>query len=168
MRIPNRAFPPAHKAQAPNIQSTTYLAAALAVLSGWIPRSSLGGWTLVDTRLVIDRVRLTATLLRGGPVVFRAPVAIGAPGTPTPAGVFYIRDQLSGFSNPMYGPLAFGTNARSPMLTEWPQGGVIGIHGTNRPNLIPGRVSHGCIRLKNSAVVTLEKLMPVGTPVTIM
>ena len=143
----------------------------LAVLpngtQGWVPRSSLGGWTFVETRLVIDRARLTATLLRAGRVVFRAPVAIGAPSTPTPAGGFYVRDRLSGFSNPMYGPLAFGTNARSPTLTDWPQGGVVGIHGTDRPDLIPGRVSHGCIRLKNAAIVTLGRLMPVGTPVTI-
>ncbi|MBV9003520.1 MAG: L,D-transpeptidase [Solirubrobacterales bacterium] len=116
---------------------------------------------------MIDRARLTATLLRAGRVVFRAPVAIGAPSTPTPAGQFYVRDRLSGFSNPMYGPLAFGTNARSPTLTDWPQGGVVGIHGTDRPDLIPGRVSHGCIRLKNAAIVTLGRLMPVGTPVTI-
>lgn len=134
---------------------------------GWVPRGSLGGWTFVDTRLVIDRARLTATLLRAGRVVFRAPVAIGAPGTPTPAGQFYVRDRLSGFSNPMYGPLAFGTNARSPTLTDWPGGGVVGIHGTDRPDLIPGRVSHGCIRLKNAAIVTLGRLMPVGTPVTV-
>ncbi len=144
----------------------------LAVLpngtQGWVPRGSLGGWTFVDTRLVVNRERLTVTLLRAGRVVFRAPVAIGAPGTPTPAGQFYVRDRLSGFSNPMYGPLAFGTNARSPTLTDWPQGGVVGIHGTDRPRLIPGRVSHGCIRLKNAAIVRLGRLMPVGTPVTII
>jgi hypothetical protein len=143
----------------------------LAVLpngtQGWVPRSSLGAWSFVDTRLVIDRARLTATLLRGGRLVFRAPVAVGAPGTPTPAGVFYVRDRLSGFANPMYGPLAFGTNARSPTLTDWPDGGVVGIHGTNRPDLIPGRVSHGCVRLTNAAIVRLGELMPVGTPVTI-
>ena len=60
---------------------------------------------------------------RGG-VVFRAPVAVGAPGTRTPGGRFYVRDRLSGFASPMYGPLAFGTNARSPTLTDWPGGGL--------------------------------------------
>ncbi len=143
----------------------------LAVLpngtQGWLPRSSLGGWSFIDTRLVIDPMRLTATLFRAGRVIFRARVGVGAAGTPTPAGTFYVRDRLRGFANPMYGPLAFGTNARSPTLTDWPAGGFIGIHGTNQPELIPGRVSHGCIRLTNAAILRLGELMPIGTPVTI-
>jgi hypothetical protein len=134
---------------------------------GWVPRSSLGGWSFVDTRLVIDRSRFTATLFRAGRVIFRAPIGIGAPGTPTPAGQFYVRDRLTGFSSPIYGPLAFGTNARSPTLTDWPGGGVVGIHGTNQPGLIPGRISHGCVRLTNAAIVRLGQLMPIATPVTI-
>jgi len=134
---------------------------------GWVPRRALGGWSFVDTRLVINRARLTLTLWRAGRVMFRARVGIGAPGTPTPAGTFYVRDRLSGFTDPMYGPLAFGTNARSPTLTDWPGGGVVGIHGTDQPNLIPGRISHGCVRLANSAILRLGKLMPIGTPVRI-
>jgi hypothetical protein len=31
----------------------------------------------------------------------------------------------------------------------------------------PGRVSHGCVRLRNEDIVRLSRLMPVGTPVTI-
>ena len=64
------------------------------------------------------------------------------------------------------GPLAFGTAAYSK-LSEWPGGGVVGIHGTNEPGLIPGRPSHGCIRVRNRAVLRLGKLMPIGTPVLI-
>jgi hypothetical protein len=143
----------------------------LAVLpngtEGWLPRSSLGAWSFVETHLVIDRARLTATLFRAGRAIFHAPVAIGAPGTPTPAGTFYVQDRLKGFADPFYGPLAFGTNARSPTLTEWPAGGFVGIHGTDEPDLIPGRVSHGCIRMTNAAITRLGELMPVGTPVTI-
>jgi hypothetical protein len=154
-----------------DVHGTTWVRVELAVLpndtAGWVPRSSLGGWSFVDTRLVIDRARFTATLYRAGRVVFRARVGVGGPGTPTPAGQFYVRDRLSGFSSPMYGPLAFGTNARSPTLTDWPGGGVVGIHGTDQPNLIPGRISHGCVRLTNAAILELGKLMPVGTPVTI-
>jgi lipoprotein-anchoring transpeptidase ErfK/SrfK len=154
-----------------NVHGAAWVRVGLAMLpndtDGWVPRSSLGGWSFVDTRLVIDRARFTATLYRAGRVVFRARVGVGAAGTPTPAGQFYVRDRLSGFSSPMYGPLAFGTNARSPTLTDWPGGGVVGIHGTDQPNLIPGRISHGCIRLTNTAIRRLGMLMPVGTPVTI-
>ena len=154
-----------------DVDGATWVRVALSVLpndtEGWVPRSSLGGWSFVDTRLVIDRARFTATLYRAGRVIFLARVGVGAPGTPTPAGQFYVRDRLSGFSNPTYGPIAFGTNARSATLTDWPGGGVVGIHGTDQPALIPGRISHGCIRLTNAAVLKLGKLMPVGTPVTI-
>ncbi|MBV9336664.1 MAG: L,D-transpeptidase [Solirubrobacterales bacterium] len=134
---------------------------------GWVPRSALGGWSFVDTRLVINRARFTATLFRGERIIFRAPIGVGATGTPTPTGRFYVRDRLSGFSSPVYGPLAFGTNAKSPTLTDWPGGGVVGIHGTNQPWLIPGEISHGCIRLRNASIIRLGQLMPVGTPVTI-
>jgi lipoprotein-anchoring transpeptidase ErfK/SrfK len=149
----------------------SWVHARLAVLpdgrTGWIPRSALGGWTFVDTRVVVDRADLTLTLYRAGRKVFRTPVGIGKPSTPTPTGSFYVRDRLTAYASPEYGPLAFGTSARSPYVTDWPAGGFIGIHGTDLPGLIPGRISHGCIRLRNAAILELGKLMPVGTPVTI-
>jgi lipoprotein-anchoring transpeptidase ErfK/SrfK len=135
--------------------------------TGWVPRDSLGGYVEVDTHLVVSLERLTATLLEDGRPIFRARVGIGQPRWPTPKGNFYIRNKLSGFGNSFYGPVAFGTSARSPVLTDWPAGGFIGIHGTNQPEILPGRVSHGCIRLRNSDILALARLMPVGTPVTI-
>jgi hypothetical protein len=136
--------------------------------TAWVLRSALGAYQIVPTRLVVDRRRLRATLLRDGRVVFRAPVGIGAPGTPTPAGRFYVRDVVTRYSSPMYGPIAFGTSAKSPTLTDWPGGGFVGVHGTDRPDLVPGRISHGCIRLRNADIVRLSRLMPVGTPLTIL
>jgi hypothetical protein len=135
--------------------------------TGWVPRGVLGGYVSVKTRLLIDRRRLRATLLRAGRPVFRAPIGIGNAQWPTPAGHFYIRNRLTKYGSPFYGPLAFGTSARSAVLTDWPAGGFVGIHGTNRPDLLPGRVSHGCIRLRNEDILRLAELMPVGTPVTI-
>jgi hypothetical protein len=135
--------------------------------TGWVPRGALGGYQFVHTHLVVDRERFTATLLDDGRPIFTAPVGVGEPQSPTPAGDFYIRDRLSGFGNPFYGPVAFGTSARSAVLTDWPAGGFIGLHGTNEPGLIPGRISHGCIRMRNADILRLRRLMPVGTPVTI-
>jgi lipoprotein-anchoring transpeptidase ErfK/SrfK len=66
-----------------------------------------------------------------------------------------------------YGPLAFGTSARSAVLTDWPDGGFVGVHGTDRPDLLPGPVSHGYIRMRSRDIVRLGRLMPVGTPLTI-
>ena len=134
---------------------------------GWLPRAALGGYGSVDTHLVVDLERLTATLTKAGRVVFRARVGVGQPGLPTPRGHFYVRNRLTRFAGPTYGPLAFGTSARSAHLTDWPGGGFIGIHGTDQPQLIPGRISHGCIRMRNPDIVALAKLMPVGTPLTI-
>jgi hypothetical protein len=134
---------------------------------GWVPRRALGGYQFVDTHLVVDRTQFTATLFRDGRRVFQAPVGVGVPAAPTPTGQFYVRVKLRGFGDPVYGPIAFGTNARSAVLTDWPGGGFIGIHGTNEPELIPGRISHGCIRLRNADILRLSRLMPVGTPLTI-
>jgi lipoprotein-anchoring transpeptidase ErfK/SrfK len=135
--------------------------------TGWLPRSALGGYGTVQTRLVVDLGRLTATLLRRGDVVFRAHVGVGQARWPTPRGRFYIRNRLAHFAGPTYGPLAFGTSARSTHLTDWPDGGFIGIHGTDQPQLIPGRVSHGCIRMRNADILALGRLMPIGTPLII-
>jgi lipoprotein-anchoring transpeptidase ErfK/SrfK len=110
---------------------------------------------------------MSATLKRDGKTVFKTRVGIGKSYWPTPRGEFYIRDKLTNFNNPFYGPVAFGTSARSPTLTDWPGGGYVGVHGTNQPEIIPGRISHGCIRMRNAAILALARLMPVGTPLTI-
>jgi hypothetical protein len=136
-------------------------------LAGWLPREAIGGYQFVRTRLVVDLDTLSLRLLRDGRPVFRASVAVGTSAFPTPRGSFYVREKLTDFDNPFYGPVAFGTSARSPVLTDWPDGGSIGIHGTNRPDLVPGRVSHGCIRLRNEDILQLSRLLPVGTPLIV-
>jgi lipoprotein-anchoring transpeptidase ErfK/SrfK len=133
---------------------------------GWVPREALSTFTVVRTQLVIDRKKLTATLFKKGKRVFQTRVGVGKSSTPTPGGRFWIREKLKGFGK-VYGPLAFGTAAYSNKLTDWPGGGVVGIHGTNQPGLIPGRPSHGCVRLKNAAILKLSRLMPLGTPLLI-
>jgi hypothetical protein len=135
--------------------------------TGWVRRSALGVYGALETHLVVDVSRLTATLFRGGRKIFQAPVGVGQSQWPTPTGKFYIRNKLVQYQSPYYGPLAFGTSARSSVLTDWPAGGFIGIHGTNEPELLPGRVSHGCIRMRNVDILRLGRLMPVGTPLTI-
>jgi lipoprotein-anchoring transpeptidase ErfK/SrfK len=135
--------------------------------TGWLPREAIGGYRFVRTRLVVDLRRLRATLLRNGHRILRAPVGVGQPRWPTPRGRFYIRNKLVRYRSSFYGPLAFGTSARSGVLTDWPGGGFVGIHGTDRPELVPGRISHGCIRMRNPDIVRLGRLMPVGTPLTI-
>jgi L,D-transpeptidase-like protein len=152
-------------------QSRVWVEVRLPVLPngtrGWVPRHSLGAYQTLDTRLVVDRSALRATLYRDGKPIFAAPVGVGTSYWPTPAGRFIVRSELTRYASPFYGPVAFGTSARSAVLTDWPDGGFVGIHGTNEPQLIPGRVSHGCVRMRNSDIVRLAELMPVGTPLLI-
>ncbi|HWT92362.1 MAG TPA: L,D-transpeptidase, partial [Solirubrobacteraceae bacterium] len=135
--------------------------------TGWVTREALADLETVRTRLTVSRRTLRATLYDRGRVVWRSRVGVGAPGTPTPAGSFYVRERLRNLGGgTVYGPWAFGTSAYS-VLSDWPGGGVVGIHGTDQPRLIPGRPSHGCVRVPNAAIRRLARLMPVGTPVRI-
>ena len=133
---------------------------------GWVRERALAPLRRVRTHLTVDRRRLRATLRRGGRPIWSSPVGVGRPSTPTPGGRFWIRERLRGLGG-VYGPWAFGTSAYS-RLSDWPGGGVVGIHGTDRPSLIPGRPSHGCVRVPNPAVRRLARLMPVGTPVLVL
>ena len=136
--------------------------------TGWVPRHDLGPLKAVRTMLRVNRATLRATLYRDGRPIWSSPVGVGKASTPTPAGRFWIRTRLRGLrGDPVYGPYAFGTGAYS-VLSDWPGGGVIGIHGTDQPQLIPGRPSHGCIRVPNAAIRRLWRLMPIGTPVAIL
>ena len=134
---------------------------------GWVPRSALGAYGTVRTRVIVDTTVRRLTLLRDGRAVLRVPVGVGTADAPTPRGEFVIRNRLTRYESAFYGPIALGTSARSATLTDWPGGGYVGIHGTDRPELIPGDVSHGCIRLRNADIVRLARQLPIGTPITI-
>jgi hypothetical protein len=136
--------------------------------TGWVREQQLSNLKVVETHLTINRGTFTATLRKRGKKIWRSRIGVGAPGTVTPKGRFWIRERLRNLGgNPVYGPWAFGTSAYSDTLTDWPGGGVVGIHGTNQPHLIPGRPSHGCIRVPNGKISRLARIMPVGTPIRI-
>jgi len=144
--------------------------------TGWLPRGRLGPYRAVRKLLVVDRDRLRAALLDfrpGGPRrVWASRIGVGVRRWPTPRGRFYVRERLaiarSRRLRAWYGPFAFGTSAHSPTLTggNWGEG-VVGIHGTGWPWLIPGRISHGCIRVPNYKIQRLRRLMPLGTPIRV-
>ncbi len=134
---------------------------------GWVPRSALGSLHVVKSYLLIDQGTLTATLFREGKAIFSTRIGVGKPSTVTPAGEFYVLEKLRAVGNPIYGPFALATSAYAPTLAEWPGGGVVGIHGTNEPQLIPGRPSHGCVRMRDEDVARLWSLIELGTPIQI-
>jgi hypothetical protein len=136
---------------------------------GWVRREALGDFNRVNTRIVVDKSDLKATLYRSGRKVLSARVGVGTPSTPTPSGRFYIREKFRVQpGGTIYGTHAIGTSAYAPTLSDWPGGGVVGLHGTNQPGLIPGRPSHGCVRLRNADIARLYKLAPRGTPIRIL
>lgn len=132
---------------------------------GWVPRAALDTFAVTHLAIVVDRATRTLTLYRNGHTVLRFPVGVGKPSTPTPAGHFWITESFAS-SNPFYGPWAFATSDYST-LSEWPGGGIVGLHGTNEPGLIPGDPSHGCIRLLNADVMRLVSLVHIGTPLLV-
>jgi lipoprotein-anchoring transpeptidase ErfK/SrfK len=136
--------------------------------TGWVPRDALRQYTVVRTLLVVNRTTLRATLYKSGRKILQVPVGVGKASTKTPAGHFWIREKFRVRGAPVYGPYAMGTSAYAPTLTDWPGGGVVGLHGTNEPGLIPGRPSHGCIRLRNKDITRLYRLVPRGTPLHVI
>ena len=122
----------------------------------------------VRARIVVDVSARRLTLYRSGKPFLSTAVAVGSPATPTPTGTFYVNQRLvpSDTSGP-FGPGAVGISAFSDVLTGWAQGGPVAIHGTNQPELIPGRISHGCVRVRNKKINRLRRLMPLGTPIRI-
>ena len=62
----------------------------------------------------------------------------------------------------LYGRWAIEISAGAS-ITDWPGGGVIGIHGTNQPWLIGRAVSHGCIRMRNADILRLRRWAKPGT-----
>jgi L,D-transpeptidase catalytic domain len=136
---------------------------------GWVPQEALGEFQVSHWLIEIRLGQRRLTAYDKGKLRRSAPVGIGKPSSPTPPGHFWIRERfkISSRSNP-YWPYAFGTSDYST-LTDWPGGGVVGIHGDfGQPQLIPGDPSHGCVRMHSRDIAWLGAHVPVGTPVHIV
>jgi lipoprotein-anchoring transpeptidase ErfK/SrfK len=150
--------------------------ANLEVLLPTRPNGSTGWISAKDVTVVADPYRIVVQLgahrlvaYNRSAVVLDAAIGVGTRTTPTPGGRYYIKELLKP-SNPNgpYGPHAYGLSGFSNVITKFAGGdGVIGIHGTNEPQLVGTDVSHGCIRLKNDDIEKLVPLLPLGTPVEI-
>ena len=123
----------------------------------------------VAYRLEVRRARHQLEVYRFGQLERTFPVGIGTSQTPTPGGTFYLKELLQPpTSAGPYGPFAYGLSGFSNTLRSFAGGdGVIGIHGTDHPELVGRDVSHGCIRLRNADITVLAHELPLGTPVRI-
>jgi lipoprotein-anchoring transpeptidase ErfK/SrfK len=134
-------------------------------MKGWIPARSVSLAPTVS-QILINRSARTIDIYWHGKHALHAIVAIGAPGMETPVGHYYVAARFVPYQDPFLGVFAVETSAYSK-LTEWPGGGVVGIHGTSEPQLLGQAVSHGCVRVANTTAAAMRKLAPLGTPITI-
>jgi lipoprotein-anchoring transpeptidase ErfK/SrfK len=134
--------------------------------TGWIPAAA-ARVAPVDRWLVIYRRARRFELYVGGELRRTGPVAVGARGMETPTGLFYVQSRFVPRRYPILGAFAFETSGYSK-ISDWPGGGVVGVHGTNAPWLMGQAVSHGCVRLRNSDILALRKFVRIGTPVKVV
>lgn len=136
--------------------------------TGWV-RAQDVAVTPDPYKIVVDLGEHKLTLLKKGKNVLEAPAGIGKGNTPTPGGRYYVA-QLYKPPNPkgIYGPYAYALNGYSEVLPDFNGGDpIIGIHGTNQPDLVGQDVSHGCIRVANDVITKLADVVPLGSPVQI-
>ena len=123
----------------------------------------------VANRITVNRGARTIEVRRiaDGKLLLRGVAAVGKPGAETPLGRnFFVQSRYVPV-DPFFGTFALETSAYS-RLTDWPGGGVVGIHGTSLPQLLGQAVSHGCVRVHNTVATRLKKLAPVGTVIDVV
>jgi lipoprotein-anchoring transpeptidase ErfK/SrfK len=133
--------------------------------SGWLPAAAVE-LRPVTKRLVVDRSARRFAFWDHGRRLRTGKVAVGKPGAETPIGLFYVQSKFVP-TTPILGAYAFETSAYS-RLTDWPGGGVVGVHGTPWPWLLGQAVSHGCVRMHNRDVLWLRSRVPEGMPIKIV
>jgi lipoprotein-anchoring transpeptidase ErfK/SrfK len=164
--------------------------------AGWVPvtvplqkPNGTPGWVKADQvtmsqtpyKIVIFLGKHVLELQKDGEVVLSTKVIIGAPGSVTPTGRFYLTDPLNcnkesvpgyptGSCSGAYGAFAIGTSGLSEQLDSF-QGTIpqIALHGTDLPASELGKdLSNGCIRMPNDIILQIAAITPLlGTPVTI-
>jgi lipoprotein-anchoring transpeptidase ErfK/SrfK len=143
------------------------LAAELAAVEGY-PEGSI----------VVRTQERRLYYVAGSGIVLRYPVAVGRPQRQW-QGETRIARKLR---NPTFVTPAFVRKREPSLARSIPPGpnnplgaavlvlgdGTYGIHGTNKPKLIGGAVSYGCIRMRNTDILDLFSRVKVGTRVFVV
>ncbi len=148
----------------------------LGVLHVAMPNGRAGWVAARDVRpvreawaLVVDRSARRARMLLHGEVVDRFPVAVGAPGTPTPLGRFAVTDRIRPPAGSPYGCCALALSGRQPDVPQgWTGGDRLAVHGTTAPASIGTAASAGCVRVAEADLRRLYRRLPVGARVTVV
>jgi lipoprotein-anchoring transpeptidase ErfK/SrfK len=122
--------------------------------------------------IVINLADMHLSLYRQGRLVLTTPAGVGTPEDPTPPGQYFVAF-VEPPPSPAYGAFVMVTSDHSEAIKNWEGSGdaVIGIHGPLGEDALIGttgaRISHGCIRLHEQALVKLRGVPP-GTPIDII
>lgn len=129
---------------------------------------STGKW------LTINKTKRILTLYEDKRVLQKFPVAIGNPPSLTPEGKFSIVSKVinpswggGGYAKPVKGGIPENPLGYRWLGLSYKDGSTLGIHGNNSPYSIGKNVSHGCIRMINSDVEQLFKIIPRSSEVWI-
>jgi lipoprotein-anchoring transpeptidase ErfK/SrfK len=185
---------PAPDAPAPSVElkSPTKRGAALVLLvdgrdvgGAWLPvhlpvrPNGSKGWvrasdvrlTSNDYKVEVDVSDRRLRLVRQGDVEWETPIGVGTTKHPTPTGDFFLTELIMPKDDDtVYGTFALGLSGftDSPGAADYKGGeGGLAIHGTNDPDSIGKRISHGCIRVPNDVIDYMASTLPMGTPVEI-
>jgi lipoprotein-anchoring transpeptidase ErfK/SrfK len=141
------------------------------------PNGSMGWVKRADVKLTPDPYRIEVHLgefrlkvFKNDETIMDTTIAEAGDNTPTPGGLYYTTELVK-TPNPggVYGPYAYGLSGFSEVLQSFNGGpGQLGIHGTNQPELLGQKVSHGCVRVSNDDITTLAGILPLGVPVTVI
>ena len=146
----------------------------LAVLCGGLAIGAVAGAPAhAETSIQISLKSRYLTLLDGGKVIGKYPIAIGAPESPTPAGSYAITKMDPAPTYHKKGKV-IAPGPKNPVGVRYMAYVQIGtgeyaIHGTAWPSWVKLRsaVSLGCIRMLNNDVIQVFNRVNVGTPVVV-
>ena len=137
--------------------------------TGWIATDAVE-LSSIEHQVLVDLEHDSVTVWDGDRVMTHMPAVTGTEWTPTPPGIFYVRDVIRRSDpNGAYGSHILALSGFSEVLDSFGGGlPAIAIHGTNRPDTMGQERSNGCVRLPNEVIEQLAQKLPLGTPVTIV
>ena len=136
--------------------------------TGWIRRVATAR-SVTRWHIVVSPAHREVTVYRAGRPVRVFSAVVGKPSTPTPTGQFFVEEAIALRSTDVGAPFALALSARSNVLQEFAGGpGQIALHGlSNVGGVLGTAVSHGCVRLADTAIRWLAARIGPGVPVTI-
>jgi lipoprotein-anchoring transpeptidase ErfK/SrfK len=139
---------------------------------GWIRRTPARPLTTTRMLVRVDLSTRRVWVTHGTQLLMTAPITIGAAASPTPTGptsVDAIVPVVPGgpYTLRDYGPVIVALRlAQAQPSPGFPDGGIVAFHGGADPH-VGVATSAGCIRMHNTDVLRLTRLVRKGTPVKI-